>query len=327
MPGSVASYTGAASRIRGRGGEKGRTELSLIQFAPRPTPSQRIAFSLLRIRRPANVALVMAKVLGKSGRYVSQEAVRKRNRILLITFVVMALLGVAVGFVEGFVLSRFITYGRPSALMQCAIFLTMLGAMLAVSKWAHRKIDGLEKERASMMRGAAGEHIVSGKLTNFPDEFRVINDLTTPFGNLDHVVIGPTGVFVLDSKHWRGIVSSDGKGELLLNEQPTDKPVIRQFVGRVMRIREKVRLLATGLDPFYQGVFVFTAARVQAKWGTTGSVHCITDDQLYDYIVTKDFGKKLKPTEVQSIAQAFLGLAHMDSDFGNSNPPRQTGTP
>ena len=45
------------------------------------------------------------------------------------------------------------------------------------------------------------------------------------------LVVGPTGVFVLDTKAWRGVVTSDGKGELLLNGQPTDKPYIRQFVG------------------------------------------------------------------------------------------------
>jgi hypothetical protein len=83
-----------------------------------------------------------------------------------------------------------------------------------------------------MRRGAAGEIHVGNILTDFPDDFCVINDLTTPFGNLDHVVVGPTGVFVLDSKNWRGVVSADGKGELLLNGQPTDKPHVRQFVGR-----------------------------------------------------------------------------------------------
>lgn len=166
-----------------------------------------------------------------------------------------------------------------------------------------------------MLRGAMGEHHVADKLANFPDEFCVINDLTTPFGNLDHVVIGPTGVYVLDSKNWRGVVSGNGKGELLWNGQPTDKPLIRPFIGRVMGIRDKVRTLAPGLDPFYQAAFVFTSARVDAKWGYTGSVHCITDDQLHNYIVEKNYGTKLKPEEVQRIAQAFLGLAQMDREF------------
>ena len=167
-----------------------------------------------------------------------------------------------------------------------------------------------------MVRGAAGEIQVGSGLNKLPDDYCVINDVATPHGNLDHVVVGPTGVFVLDTKAWRGIVTSDGKGELMLNGQPTDKPYVRQFVGRMMSVRERVLTLAAGLDTRFNAVFVFTAARVEAKWGTTGKLHCITDDQIFDYIAEKDFGKKLKAEEISQIAQAFLGLAHMDKEFG-----------
>jgi len=45
-------------------------------------------------------------------------------------------------------------------------------------------------------------------------------------------------------------------------------------------------------------------------------LNCVTDDQLFNYIAEKDFGKKLKTEEASQIAQAFLGLAHMDKEFG-----------
>lgn len=57
---------------------------------------------------------------------------------------------------------------------------------------------------------------------------------------------------------------------------------------------------------------------MEAKWGTTGYLNCITDDLLYNYIAENGFGKKLKPEEVSQIAQAFLGLAHMDKEFGRA---------
>jgi hypothetical protein len=34
-----------------------------------------------------------------------------------------------------------------------------------------------------------------------------------------------------------------------------------------------------------------------------------------DYIVLKEFGKKLSKGEVDSLSQAFLALAHMEKDF------------
>jgi Nuclease-related domain len=156
-------------------------------------------------------------------------------------------------------------------------------------------------------------------LAKLSDDFCVINDLATSNGNIDHVVVGPTGVFILDTKSWRGVVEADGKGELLLNGKPTEKRFIHQFVGRMMGVREKVIMLAPRTDARFNAMFVFTAARVEARWGKTGHLNCLTDEQLCNYIRERDFGKKLRPDEVSQIAQAFLGLALMDQDFGRAS--------
>jgi Nuclease-related domain len=258
----------------------------------------------------------MAKVLGESGRYTSQEAVKQRSRILILICVVIGLLGT----IEGLVLSSFVPFSSLAWWFRSVVLVGSLLGIIVVSQWGNRKLEALEKRRVSMRRGAAGETQVGDILANFPDKFCVINGLTTPFGDLDHVVVGPTGVFVLDTKNWRGVVSSDGKGELLLNGESTDKQYVRQFVGRMLGVRDKVRVLAPGLDPYFQAAFVFTAARVEANWGTTGNLHCIRDEQLHEYIVEKDFGQRLKPDEVERIAKAFLGLAHMDGEFAQASP-------
>ncbi|MBU6402009.1 MAG: NERD domain-containing protein [Verrucomicrobia bacterium] len=255
----------------------------------------------------------MAKVLGESGRYVTEEAAKQSRRITLRAVGVMA----GFGFIEGYVVASLIPFGLLPTWGRASVAFGIVPCAWLLGKHEVKKLGALFKQREAMRRGVQGEAIVGRILADFPDEFCVINDVTTPFGNLDHVVVGPTGVFVLDSKSWRGVVSADGKGELLLNGQTTDKPHVRQFVGRMLGVRDRVRVLAPGLDPFYQGLFVFTAARVDAKWGSTGNVHCVRDDQLHDYIVEKDFGTRLRTGEVERIAQAFLGLAHMDREFGH----------
>ena len=258
----------------------------------------------------------MARVMGESGRYVSQEAVNQSGRIRLVVVLLVAVLAV----IEGFILASFIPARLITAWLRLLILTAVLPAMWFLYKWGNKKLDALDKKRADMRRGAAGEIHVGNILADLPDDFCVINDLTTTFGNLDHVVVGPTGVFVLDSKNWRGAVSADGKGELLLDGQPTDKPLIRQFVSRMLGIKDRVRALAPGLDPYYQALFVFTAGRVEAKWGSTGKVHCVRDHQLHEYIVEQDFGKRLSSDEIQRLAQAFLGLAHMDREFAHPAP-------
>ena len=256
----------------------------------------------------------MAKVLGESGRYVSQEAVKKRREIILFVCSLIAVLGV----IAGICFSNAIHLNALPIWVNCLISIAALLGMFALSKYGDRKLDFLDKQKASMESGAVGEKIAGKILASLPDGFCVINGVAAEYGDLDHVVVGPTGVFVFDSKNWRGVVSSDGNGELLLNGQPTDKPYIRRFVGRMLGVREKVMTLAPEVDCFYQALFVFTAARVEAKWGTTGNVHCIRDDQLHSYVVEKDFGKKLKPSEVQRIALAFSSLVRMDKEFAKA---------
>jgi len=43
-------------------------------------------------------------------------------------------------------------------------------------------------------RGALGEWLTAETLKALPNQFAVINDVTKKLGNIDHVVIGPTGV-------------------------------------------------------------------------------------------------------------------------------------
>jgi hypothetical protein len=251
----------------------------------------------------------MAQVLGKSGRYVADQAVKKRQRILLSAIILVVVTGTAGGFLAGLFLNR-----HEFPIFPGIVFILIAVVVWVVAIFGVRWLERLEKERISMRKGAAGEVLVGARLADFPDEFYVINDLTTPFGNLDHVVVGPTGVFVIDAKNWRGVVASDGTGELLHNGEPTDKPMVRSFVGRLMGIKDQIRNLSR-LDPYFQGVFAFTSARVDADWGTTRSVHCLRDDQLFDYIVEGKNRRKLSKQETESIAQAFLALARMDKGF------------
>lgn len=53
-----------------------------------------------------NNSFCMAKVLGESGRYTSQETVNQRRRIIILVCVIIGLLGT----IEGLVLSSFIPF-------------------------------------------------------------------------------------------------------------------------------------------------------------------------------------------------------------------------
>ena len=55
-------------------------------------------------------------------------------------------------------------------------------------------------------KGIRGEHIVANYLNQLPECYSVFNDVKFPgsYGNLDHIVIGPNGIFVIETKNYKG---------------------------------------------------------------------------------------------------------------------------
>src|SRR5262249_595143 len=63
----------------------------------------------------------------------------------------------------------------------------------------------------SWNRGKMGESAVTRALCGLPDEYVLLNDLMLPDGkgNVDHLVIGPSGLFVIETKNYSGNVKCD----------------------------------------------------------------------------------------------------------------------
>ena len=61
-------------------------------------------------------------------------------------------------------------------------------------------------EQSNTRKGIQGEERVAGELSYLSDEFLLLNDVMLPGsrGNIDHVVVGPTGVFTVETKNYSG---------------------------------------------------------------------------------------------------------------------------
>lgn len=252
----------------------------------------------------------MAKVIGESARYVSEQALRRHLHLMIAGMVGVALLGALFGYCICLNLQRD-GFSAVSVLLQ---LLVLGAAMMLIERVVSRKICEFEKLRNAMRRGMSGEAEIAMILEGLPDSFTVINDLTTPFGNVDHVVVGPTGAYVIDTKNWRGTVTSDGKGELLLNGKPISKPVVKTLLRTVMSIQEKVRILS-GCDPYIQAVLAFPMTYVAVGNSSTRHVHCVRGDRLHEYIAEWKPEKKWAPDEVGKVVRAFTAVASMDVGF------------
>jgi hypothetical protein len=98
------------------------------------------------------------------------------------------------------------------------------------------------EQARTWQRGAAGERHTARLLDRLTrDGFVVFHDLAMPGSpaNVDHLAIGPTGVFVIDSKQWTGTVHQGADGLAWHNQTPLDRTLetVRweaETVGRLL---------------------------------------------------------------------------------------------
>ncbi|HNX33525.1 MAG TPA: NERD domain-containing protein [Kiritimatiellia bacterium] len=91
--------------------------------------------------------------------------------------------------------------------------------------WAVR--DGLKRIDA-FFKGARGEESVAVLLAALPRGYHVFHDFTCdPLTTIDHVVVGPTGLFVIETKCWSGRVTF-ANGTILVNGAVPSRPPLVQ---------------------------------------------------------------------------------------------------
>ena len=110
------------------------------------------------------------------------------------------------------------------------------------------------EQARSWQRGAHGERRTARLLDRLTrDGYVVFHDLAVPGSpaNVDHLVIGPTGLFVIDSKQWTGSVHQSGDGLAWHNHYPLDRTLAMvrweaTAVGRLLGTRVATLLCVHG---------------------------------------------------------------------------------
>lgn len=101
------------------------------------------------------------------------------------------------------------------------------GAMLlAVAvAWVGWSIYKGVRRVESYFKGARGEERVAGILEHLPDTYHVFNDFVAGGVHVDHVVVGPAGVFAIETKYWRGDVTIEDGHILIDGQLPSHSPL------------------------------------------------------------------------------------------------------
>jgi hypothetical protein len=208
---------------------------------------------------------------GVEGRHLTRVALR-RILVWSVPMLAVAILMVAVAF------------------MHLPVWLSLIAILLvpaypaALKRWergASKAVDpvltGLEGERelAATLRAALG------------DDYYLVHDVDFGRGNVDHVAIGPAGIFTIETKADLGKVTTE-EDELYVNrisrtrdlkQAYAEAMVVRDYLQEVSRTKDRM----TGQRYYVTPLLVFTRANVYS-YGACRGVFVMDLDRLPGFI-------------------------------------------
>ncbi len=180
------------------------------------------------------------------------EMARKRRKAMIIIAVVGVIIFVIL----------LLTLNNTKALGIGGIgFLGLLFLVQAFPDFLDGILGKKQKEVKRAIRGADAEVKIDQLLGDLSEDYLVLNDLASPYGNIDHVVFSKdSGIFLIETKSHRGKVSVRDN-VLYLNEQLPEKDFIKQTLKNTYWLREKL-IEIVGVKVWINPVIVFTNAFV-----------------------------------------------------------------
>ncbi len=142
-----------------------------------------------------------------------------------------------------------------------------------------------------LIRGERGERVVAEQLEELRAAcFRCFHDIVCDGFNIDHVLVGPPGVFVVETKFRSGsglIEFRNGQG-IFVGGREEECDCLKQARGNAREIHYLVRREANFKLPWVAAVVVFVGDwKIKNAWRDT-DVRVLTVDQIKNHFVNQD---------------------------------------
>lgn len=168
---------------------------------------------------------------------------------------------------------------------------------------------GIKRNDASYGIGSLAEEIVATKLAALGDSYHVIHDISKGLkkGNIDHIVVGPTGVFAIETKANKNFMYF--YKDNIRNNTELGEKFVKQAARNAYWVHEQVKS-ALGMDRFVNGLVVRPFNKDLKIDMYCRSGVCVMDgDSVYDYI--KNFKASLGKKEIDSIYRFLCELKRL----------------
>lgn len=243
------------------------------------------------------------KILKHHGNYLEERAKFNRN-IAIISFL-LGIMGVIYFYTSVFS-ENFLTFGGFIILYLIPYFSIF---MLGVSFFTFRNYSNYKK-------GLDGEKRVIEHLSSLEDDYYLINDLKLPesYGNIDHIILGPNGIFVIETKNFEGKIRCvedvwyQYKDIWKIPEEHEIKSPSKQVKGNALKLKqfiESKNVFSKSLRLWVDGIVVFTNPNTNLELNNP-TVLVLKIEELYNYIKNKRSKIKFSSKELELIGKAIL---------------------
>lgn len=177
--------------------------------------------------------------------------------------------------------------------------------------------------------GTVGEDIVTRELKKLNDSYYLINNIVVPpnRGDTDHIVLGPNGIFVIESKNYGGEIKCIGdswsrykigrKGkpyELWIgspsNQVKRNAKVLKDFI-----LGHKDKIFRENKHIWVHGIVVFTNKNANLHIEKP-TIDILRIEELCDFIKQQNSEFQLSDDEVKNIGNVLLECNHATKEGG-----------
>jgi hypothetical protein len=178
-------------------------------------------------------------------------------------------------FAAGWLLRTALPFPALTTTQAGILFLALAVLLALFTVWSTRRLR-------SFLKGAEGEEKVARVLSFLPSGCSVFNDLQLDGADavFDHIVVGPSGVFVIETKNWSGEITFEN-GQVLYNGKTPGRPPIRQVKEAVAALLDHLEAAQCPAVPVYP-VLCFVNNRPRGGLTNIGGVRICTDTDLHD---------------------------------------------
>lgn len=139
------------------------------------------------------------------------------------------------------------------------------GILLA---WGDRRLG-------NFLKGAKGEEWVAHELSFLTSDYAVFNGLRLGGGkqNFDHIIVGPAGVFVVETKNWKGSVEFRN-GKLYAGGKEPSRPPLKQVKAATSELVGFFDDLGVGTLPVHSVLCFISTELPEDVMNVNGVVVC-----------------------------------------------------